>query len=133
MGSAYEWDSDSQTLCNHTIPAEIVAKIVNKIASGERFMAYIMIPMWPEGDPTSAPMQAILHWQKRTMEMMYREVGKALLGFPSDYPHGHLPTDYLLFLCPGKRELGGPHLDVLENPSPGSLGEIFRRTKRQMI
>ena len=30
--------------------------------------------MWPEGDPTSAPMQAILHWQKRTMEMMYREV-----------------------------------------------------------
>jgi phospholipase D1/2 len=31
MGSAYEWGEDSQTLCNHTIPAEIVAKIVNKI------------------------------------------------------------------------------------------------------
>ena len=43
-----------------------------------RFMAYVMIPMWPEGDPTSAPMQAILHWQKRTMEMMYREIGAAL-------------------------------------------------------
>ena len=25
---------------------------------------------------------------------------------------GTLPTDYLLFLCPGKRELGGDHLDV---------------------
>ena len=31
MGSAYEWVEDSQTLCNHTIPAEIVAKIVAKI------------------------------------------------------------------------------------------------------
>jgi phospholipase D1/2 len=31
MGSAYEWGEDSQTLCNHTIPAEIVAKIVAKI------------------------------------------------------------------------------------------------------
>jgi len=132
MGSAYEWDSDSQTLCNHTIPAEIVAKIVNKIASGERFMAYIMIPMWPEGDPTSAPMQAILHWQKRTMEMMYREVGKALARMPSP-EHGNLPTDYLLFLCPGKRELGGDHMEVLDDPQPGSLAEIFRRTKRQMI
>jgi len=133
MGSAYEWETDNQTLCNHTIPAEIVAKIVNKIHRRERFMAYIMIPMWPEGDPTSAPMQAILHWQKRTMEMMYREVGKALRGFTSEYPHGHLPTDYLLFLCPGKRELGGPHLDVLDPPAPGSLAETFRRTKRQMI
>ena len=31
MGLAYEWVEDSQTLCNHTIPAEIVAKIVAKI------------------------------------------------------------------------------------------------------
>jgi len=132
MGSAYEWDSDSQTLCNHTIPAEIVAKIVNKIANGERFMAYIVIPMWPEGDPTSAPMQAILHWQKRTMEMMYREVGRALARMPNP-ANGNLPTDYLLFLCPGKRELGGDHMEVLEEPQPGSLAEVFRRTKRQMI
>ena len=35
-------------------------------------MAYVNIPMWPEGDPCSAPMQAILFWQKKTMEMMYR-------------------------------------------------------------
>ncbi|XP_023324728.1 phospholipase D alpha 1 [Eurytemora carolleeae] len=39
MGSAYEWDTDNQTLCNHTIPAEIVAKIANKIKAGERLTA----------------------------------------------------------------------------------------------
>jgi len=132
MGSAYEWENDNQTLCNHTIPAEIVAKIVNKIRNGERFTAYIVIPMWPEGDPTSAPMQAILHWQKRTMEMMYREVGRALREFPHP-TNGDHPTDYLLFLCPGKREVWGPHIEDLDPPPQGSLAEIFRDTKRQMI
>eukprot|EP00088_Acartia_fossae_P036456 TRINITY_DN3767_c0_g1_i10.p1 TRINITY_DN3767_c0_g1~~TRINITY_DN3767_c0_g1_i10.p1 ORF type:complete len:833 (-),score=154.58 TRINITY_DN3767_c0_g1_i10:667-3165(-) len=135
MGSAYEWDKDSQVLCNHTIPAEIVAKIVDKIRKGERFTAYIVIPMWPEGDPTSGPMQAILHWQKRTMEMMYRDIGNALRD-PSIHvnpAHGSHPQDYLLFLCPGKREGYGSHIEDLEPPPQGSLAERFREVKRQMI
>merc|ERR1719187_1014863 len=132
MGSAFQWLDDSGTLCNHTIPAEIVTKITNKMYAGERFTAYIVIPMWPEGDPTSAPMQAILHWQKRTMEMMYREVGRALARMPNP-ANGNLPTDYLLFLCPGKRELGGDHMEVLADPPSGSLAEVFRGTMRQMI
>ena len=112
MGSAYEWNEECSILCNHTIPAEIVAKIKNKMFAGERFTAYIVIPMWPEGDPCSAPMQAILYWQTRTIEMMYREVGRSLreANVP---PHlGQHPTDWLIFLCPGKRELYGPHMDL---------------------
>jgi len=135
MGSAYEWENDNQVLCNHTIPAEIVAKIISKIRQGERFTAYVVIPMWPEGDPTSAPMQAILYWQRRTMEMMYRDIGRALAD-PSVHVNpsmGSHPQDYLLFLCPGKRELGGPHMDELADPPANSLAEIFRETKRQMI
>jgi len=133
MGSAYEWCDDQSVLCNHTIPAEIAAKIRNKMLAGERFTAYIVIPMWPEGDPCSAPMQAILHWQTRTIEMMYREVGMALME-ANVPPHlGQHPTDWLVFLCPGKRELDGPHMDVLDQPTPGTLGEVFRMTKRQMI
>jgi len=136
MGSAYDWAEDNGVLCNHTIPAEIAAKIRNKIFAGERFTAYIMIPMWPEGDPTSAPMQAILHWQTKTIEMMYREVGTALIE-ANVPPHlGQHPTDWLMFLCPGKRELYGPHMDVLDPPSSiknSDLAEIFRRTMRQMI
>ena len=34
MGSAYEWCDDQSVLCNHTIPAEIAAKIRNKMLAG---------------------------------------------------------------------------------------------------
>lgn len=57
MGSAYAWLSDSSTNCDHIIPAEIAQKVVEKILQGERFVAYIVIPMFPEGDPASAPIQ----------------------------------------------------------------------------
>jgi hypothetical protein len=44
--------------------------------------------------------------------MMYKRVGEAIreAGISSH------PTDWLLFLCPGKRELPGPHIDQLEAP-----------------
>lgn len=42
---------------------EIALKIANKIRAGERFAAYIVIPMWPEGSPTSTATQRILFWQ----------------------------------------------------------------------
>ena len=57
MGSAYAWLSENDTNCRHTIPAELVQKIIDKIHLGQRFVAYIVIPMFPEGDPTSAPIQ----------------------------------------------------------------------------
>jgi hypothetical protein len=36
-----------------------------KILQGERFAAYIVIPMYPEGEPDSAAVQPILHMQVR--------------------------------------------------------------------
>lgn len=42
---------------------EIALKIANKIRAHERFSAYIVLPMWPEGVPTSTPTQRILFWQ----------------------------------------------------------------------
>ena len=39
---------------------------------------YVVVPMWPEGVPESASVQAILDWQKRTMDMMYKDVVEAL-------------------------------------------------------
>ena len=133
MGSAFRWLSDSDVLCNHTIPVEITSKIREKMLAGERFTAYIVIPMWPEGDPTSGPMQAILFWQMRTMEMMYHEVGNALREARVPQHLGQHPTDWLMFLCPGKRELWGSHMDLLDSPMPGSLPEGLRKTMRQMI
>lgn len=45
------------------IPMEIALKIASKIRAHERFAAYIIIPMWPEGNPTGAATQRILFWQ----------------------------------------------------------------------
>lgn len=42
---------------------EIALKIANKIRANERFAAYILIPMWPEGVTTSPQIQRILYWQ----------------------------------------------------------------------
>lgn len=48
---------------NNLIPMEIALKIANKIRAHERFAAYIVVPMWPEGVPTGAATQRILFWQ----------------------------------------------------------------------
>jgi hypothetical protein len=40
--------------------------------AGEPFRVYIVIPMFPEGVPTSGSVQAILYYQARTREMMYK-------------------------------------------------------------
>lgn len=42
---------------------EIALKIAEKIKANERFAAYVVIPMWPEGVPTGAATQRILFWQ----------------------------------------------------------------------
>ncbi|CAL5359740.1 unnamed protein product [Camellia sinensis] len=78
---------------NNLIPMEIALKIAEKIKARERFVAYIVIPMWPEGNPTSAATQKILFWQNKTMQMMYETIYKALVevGLQNEYT----PQDYL--------------------------------------
>jgi len=125
LGSAYTWLQNDDVNCNHTIPVEIAQRIIDKIRMNQRFTAYIMIPMFPEGDPASMPIQEILYWQTRTIEMMYKRIGEALkeTGNPTH------PTDWLIFLCPGKREAYGEHIDRLEPPSE-PMAETFRKTLR---
>ena len=125
LGSAYCWTEKEDVNCHHTIPSEIAQKVVDKIHLNQRFTAYIVIPMFPEGDPASAPIQEILFWQYKTMEMMYLRVGEALkqTGNPTH------PTDWLLFLCPGKREAPGPHLDRLQEATE-PRAKIFRDSLR---
>ncbi|EEF46967.1 phospholipase D alpha 1-like [Ricinus communis] len=104
LGSSYGWRSkdikveDINAL--HLIPKELSLKIVSKIDAGERFSVYIVIPMWPEGIPESASVQAILDWQRRTMEMMYSDIAEAL---KRNGIQAH-PREYLSFFCLGNRE-----------------------------
>ena len=78
MGSAYSWLKNDDVDCHHTIPSEITQKIVEKIQAGERFAAYVVIPMFPEGDPSGVLVQEMLYWQTRTMEMMYSRIAETL-------------------------------------------------------
>jgi hypothetical protein len=39
------------TGANHLVCIELALKIVQKINAGQRFMAYILLPLFPEGDP----------------------------------------------------------------------------------
>ena len=60
-----------------------------------------MVPMWPEGITESRSVQAILDWQRRTMEMMYADdIAQAIQakGINAN------PKDYLIFFCLGNRE-----------------------------
>lgn len=125
FGSAFCWLSDNSTKCKHIIPNEIAHKIVTKIRTGERFCAYILIPMFPEGDPASSASQEILYWQTKTMEMMYHKIGKTIAEEGSD-TH---PTDWLLFLCLAKREPRGDYLNELEpDTEPMAMKLRFEKT-----
>lgn len=103
LGSSYNWDSYKDLGANNLIPMEIALKIANKIKQHERFSVYIVIPMWPEGVPTSTATQRILFWQFKTMQMMYETIYKALqeAGLDNKYE----PQDYLNFFCLGNREI----------------------------
>lgn len=131
LGSCHAWDSMKEVGCLHLIPMEIVLKIVSKIEADERFVAYIVIPMWPEGYPESQSVQAILEWQRRTMEMMYKQIALALHATGKK---DESPTDYLTFFCLGNREIKTPdELPPHQLPENLSHYRLAQENRRFMI
>ncbi|XP_064116971.1 uncharacterized protein LOC135222709 isoform X2 [Macrobrachium nipponense] len=128
LGSAHSW-LVHDAKCPHLIPIELTMKIVNAIKAGEDFRVYVVIPIHPEGDPTSSAVQEILHWQHRTMEMMYRKIAKAIRKAKIN---AH-PSDYLGFFCLGKRESPDEVPEGLEEPDPSSVSGKVRESLRFMI
>ncbi|KAL8151686.1 hypothetical protein V2J09_021494 [Rumex salicifolius] len=101
LGSSYGWPSYKHAGADNLIPMELALKIASKIKAKERFAVYVVIPLWPEGDPKSATVQEILYWQSQTMEMMYGIVARELKDMQLE---GYHPLDYLNFYCLGNRE-----------------------------
>ncbi|XAR73730.1 Phospholipase D [Bertholletia excelsa] len=101
LGSSYAWPAYKNAGADNLVPMELALKIASKIKANERFAVYVVIPMWPEGVPTSNVMQEILYWQNQTMQMMYGIIAQELKSLQlanSD------PQDYLNFYCLGNRE-----------------------------
>ncbi|XP_059442327.1 phospholipase D beta 1-like [Corylus avellana] len=132
LGSSFNWDSHKDIGSNNLIPMEIALKIANKIKANERFSAYIVIPMRPEGDPTDSVNKQILYWQHKTMQMMYEIVYKALkeVGLENKYE----PQDYLNFFCLGNRE-APDRKDSLDagNPTAARTSQALTRKSRRFM
>lgn len=137
LGSSFDWKKSGDITIEdigalHLIPKELSLKIVSKIEAEERFSVYIVIPLWPEGIPDSASVQAILDWQKRTMEMMYADLSMAL-GRKGLLDKFDL-RDYLTFLCLGNREPESTdEYKPDEKPEPGSDYSNAQQARRFMI
>lgn len=128
LGNSHMWDKYSDVKCGNLIATEILLKICEKIERRERFAAYIVIPMWPEGIPESAAVQAILYWQYLTIQSMYKRIAKVIAVNRVDAT----PKDYLNFYCLGNREV--PEGSCGEPPNPGKpMEELLNRTRRHQI
>ncbi|KAJ0105807.1 hypothetical protein Patl1_18654 [Pistacia atlantica] len=139
LGSSYNWDSHKDLVrsmpyifsgANNLIPMEIALKIANKIRANERFAAYILIPMWPEGVTTSTPIQRILYWQHKTMQMMYETIYKALVEVRLE--NKYEPQDYLNFFCLGNREpLDGVDGSIAKNCNAANNPQALSKKSRR--
>ncbi|KAL5264098.1 hypothetical protein ACHWQZ_G005247 [Mnemiopsis leidyi] len=126
LGSAHTWFEKGSPRCNHLVPVEIALQICEMIERGRRFTAYILIPLFPEGDPLAPHIQEILFWQTKTMTMMYKKIAKAIKKANID---AH-PCDYLNFFCLGKRETPPAAMQLLTADTPANK---MARTGRAMI
>lgn len=146
LGSSFGWREDDGGRYNfkvadigatQLIPKELSLKIISKINAKEEFRVYVVVPMWPEGIPESGSVQAILDWQRRTMEMMYKDIAIALRANRVIASNEKLRS-YLSFFCLGNRESGsgtGRELTITEDspPEPDSDYGRAQSARRFMI
>ena len=114
----------------HLVPKELSLKIVSKIEAEERFTVYVVVPMWPEGNLEDLSIEAILDWQRRTMDMMYSDVAHALRANGVDAN----PRDYITFFCIGNCEVKREgEYQPTEEPEPDSSYGRAQRALHFMI
>jgi len=116
MGSAFAWKTDTDVACVNRVPYEITDRICRAISKGRRFVAYIVVPMLPEGDPSDSALHEMLRWQWNTMTMMYQKIAEAL---QSKGLNEH-PKSYLNFYCLGNRETVDSLTEGYQNPDSSS-------------
>ncbi|CAI0461405.1 unnamed protein product [Linum tenue] len=126
VGSSYGWPSYQNAGADNLIPMELALKIAEKIRANERFAVYVVMPMWPEGDPKSEVVQEILFWQSQTITMMYGVVAEELKSMQLQGVH---PQDYLNFYCIGKTEEAPP--EMLSGNGQQYLIQVSESAKRQ--
>ncbi|MFV8755135.1 phospholipase D-like domain-containing protein [Nannocystaceae bacterium ST9] len=88
IGSGSHWGRASVA---NTLPERIVERIKQRIRDGLSFHAYVVMPMFPEGVPTSAAAVSQRQFEWKTMEYMARAVWAEASPLGKDW------RDYLSF------------------------------------
>ena len=84
-------EDDKPKKAVNLIAIELVRKIVEAIKAGEHHSVYCIIPMYPEGDPSSAPVS-------NTLYMMYYAVIICIIVITCTIFEREIPTFRLLYV-----------------------------------
>ena len=117
IGSGGKWDRAS---VSNQIPEKIVEKILEKIKESSPFHAYIVLPLFPEGDPVDVVPIVIRHFQRKTIEYMVSAVAAAATTA------GRTWTEFLSFYFLAQWRTQVP-------PTVGDRHERVRAAQRYMI
>jgi len=103
IGSSHFWSTKQGAGAGNLVPAEIVRKICKKIESPQdEFHVYLVLSLFPCGEPGNKYTQAMLYYQRLTLEMMVSQIQFKLISTESSKS----VEDYLSIFCLGNREAG---------------------------
>lgn len=77
IGSGRRWLNGRRDSVANQIPETILNKIVNKVEHNEKFHAYIVVPMFPEGNPITTVVPSQRMFMTNTMSFMAQGVARA--------------------------------------------------------
>jgi len=138
IGSSHMWSESRSCGATNLIPAELVVKVCSKIQQGQPFHVYLVLPLFPAGQPSDPAIQQVLQWQYLTIQMMYRRIAHVLRTTGSEKK----PIDYLSVLFLGKREAAESHKRVAveeglpdgnNNAMSGTGTEDFEAVYRKVL
>jgi len=93
IGSGKLWSRNKSNSVDNRIPEAIVTQIIKKVKSGDDFHAYVVMPMFPEGEPLKGAIPAQRQFEYATMEYMANAVAAAITAAKSSKKW----TDFLSF------------------------------------
>lgn len=85
IGSSHMWQSGQRGgFAANLVPIELAEKLCAKIRAKERFVVYLVIPLFSEGAPAGADIQEILAHQRKSVELISTRVTKTLMEVNSE-------------------------------------------------
>lgn len=123
IGSGDQWrlDAGQNTTINNKIPQALVQKVIESIRAGKPFHVYVVMPLFPEGDPVSAAPLWQRFFEFQTMKFMAKAIDAEAI------PKKKRWFDFVSFAFPARWD----HVNRIQN-----FGDRAQRTlanRRYMV